>query len=131
MKLESLSNLMQIDEADLKSYFEIKRSHEQKLNKQKKVKFMNPHQMDLTKYLACFEVPSVSNADSSRKRFYNLNKTITYKHKQLLGGFYFQTLLRADHSYDPKQVQDFLFSIPLKKIQLLVNYLFYEGIIDI
>ena len=131
MKLESLSNLMQIDETDLKSYFEIKRSHEEKLNKQKKVKFMSPHQIDLTKYLACFEVPSASSAESTRKRFYNLNKTITYKHKQLLGGFYFQTLLRADHPYDPKQVQDFLFSIPLKKIQLLVSYFVHKGILNI
>ncbi len=135
--MAKLSNLMQIDQEDLKRYFDLKKSQsEQKHLKQKRVKFSSQDRdgMNLTKYLSCFDFASTNSNFShtttnqieiGRKRFYNLATNITYKQKQMLGCFYFNKFLKENNEYDSKKVQELLFSIPLKKIQLLVSFCFF------
>jgi len=118
--------LTQIEETDLKNYFEIKRFIDQKSLKEKKVKFLSETSeqlLNLNKFINCFEYNPGSITDShvdySKKKFFDLNKNITYKEKKQLGSFLFDGLLKSDYECKDKILKEFLQSIPLKKIQLL------------
>lgn len=105
---------------------------EKKSNK-KKVKFSNikidQAKLSLSKFISCFE-QNISNtstssptnlehSDYSKKRFYELNKTIGFLEKKQLGSFIFASILHQDAIYDAKFIRKFLKIMPLKKMGLL------------
>ena len=115
--------MLQIDDADLNSYYDFKKSLDQMQKKQKKVTFQSEkEEYNLITYLSCFDLISDNETpkDHSNQRFYELVKNISFKNKQSLGGFLFNAFLQDEFKFDQEKFKAFLISIPLKKIQLLV-----------
>lgn len=142
-KLAKLSAEIQIDEEDLKSYFDLKRQINERKEKiacaKKKVKFASSesegesnikhisHQplISLSKYISCYDNQTIiqqqqqkRQLDEECKTFYNLAKTINTEQKKHLGSFLFASLLRANNKFDLKLIHTFLGLVPLRKLVL-------------
>lgn len=143
--MTKLSNLFNIEEDDLKSYFELKKILEEKKDAKKRgkkvVKFEaqttaaeeeeaknDDDRFTLTNYRACFELSVMSSltasgadplVDNSRRRFFDMKKSTTNADKQQLGSFLFGSLLTTDAAYEKRFIKKFLRLVPLKKMQLL------------
>lgn len=86
-----------------------------------------PNDMELPKFLSCFELVSNSNVDNSnivqkdysKKKYYQLNKNITITDREQLGSFLFSNFLGQNLKFNTQLFKTFLSIIPLKKIKLL------------
>ena len=140
-RINSLSDLIQIEEADLNDYFELRQVIREKELSSKKVKFNldesseamikfsdNRFQINLPKYLNSFNFLTAvvktktekdEKDDCSRKRYCSIEKNIGIAEKQQLGAFLFANLLKCSFEWDDLLVKKFLEAVPLKKIDLL------------
>lgn len=137
VKSESMSELLHIDQTDLDAYNDLKNKQNGMLlrnPKHKKVNFQienDKKEINLAKYLSCFELPSSSNTirlsigndtvDLNEKSKLNLCKNLTSENKQLLGKFIFSQLLEKSYEFNESNANQFIGSIPLEKIILLVS----------
>ena len=120
--INSLSNLMQIEENDIKSYFELKASLKKRQASFKKVKFSEPESnkclISLAKYISFFDSSS-SKTDYTKQRYFSLSNGLAASDKQTLGAFLYSSLLGNEVEFEPVLFKEFVKSVPLKKIQLL------------
>jgi len=119
-----LCELLQVDEVSLKNYFDFRQRYEKSAeHKSDNDSERESLSLDLTKYLQCFELSNATFLEVDTNHKLNLNKNISLKSKKALGGFYFGKLLSVNINYNVEEFLSIIELIPLKKIDLLVNYI--------
>lgn len=113
----------------MKNYFDLKKTIISKQKRVLKAKSESESTVfDFPKFISCFEyIANNTQSDYSRRKYFDLNKRITIKDKQQLGAFLFGALLNTE-PYDANLFRNFMNTIPLGKIQLLVCYLFRKNL---
>ena len=132
LKVKELSDLLQIEEDDIRNYFELKKSLNRKNSKRVKFndKDLKP-EFELSKYIGCFEFTTYSqliraksnssNEELNKHEYFELNKNIGAQEKKLIASFLYSSLLNKESKFDANFFERFMQIIPLKKIQLLVS----------
>ena len=130
-KSESLNELLHIDQEDVNTYYDLKNKQNGmmlKNPKHRKVNFLlenTENEMDLAKFLSCFELQASNNSvitsKDDEKNNLILCKNLTHENKQLLGKFIFAKLLDQNYVFNESGANQFIKSIPLDNIVLLVS----------